>query len=380
MNTMIKMIPEAVKSWPEKAAELGPELAKNAAATDADNRFAAENYQILHKHGFFKLFIPAALGGQGASYAVVATVIRELARHCGSTALSYAMHSHPVALNVFKHLRGDEKATATLRKIADNNLVIAGTGANDWLASSGEMIRVEGGYRVNAHKHFVSGSPGAQVFVTSANFDSEGGKEVLHFAIPFSSEGITHHSNWNTLGMRATGSNDVSMENVFVPDAAVVARRPAGEWHPMWNAILPTAMPLIMSAYMGLADTALDLARKAAAKRPDDLAPALGELLNQHRMAELVHQDMVRINDNHGFTPANELSGEILVRKTLLADAARNSVELAAEIIGGAGFFKGHPMERIQRDVRACHFHPLPYRRQHQFCGRIDLGLDPVGQ
>ena len=223
------------------------------------------------------------------------------------------------------------------------------------------LIKVDDGYRVTAHKHFVSGSPGAQVFVTSANYEGENGKEVLHFAIPFNSEGITHHSNWNTLGMRSTGSNDISLEKVFVPEAAIVARRPAGEWHPMWNVILPTAMPLIMSAYVGLADAAVNLASKAAAKRPEELASVLGEMLNQHTLASIAHRDMIRINQNHGFTPSNEIASEVLTRKTLTANAAQKTVELASEIVGGAGFFKGHPMERILRDVRACHFHPLPY-------------------
>jgi alkylation response protein AidB-like acyl-CoA dehydrogenase len=379
MNTVTKLKPEMERSWPQKAADLGAQLAEKASANDTDNRFAFENYRLLREHGFFNLIIPAELGGGGASYTEVAAVIREIAQHCGSTALSFAMHCHGVALIFYKHLGGFQNATATLRKIVDNDLVIAGTGANDWLGSSGEMAQVDGGYRVNAHKHFVSGSPGAQVFVTSANFEGEAGKEVLHFAIPFNSDGITHHSNWDTLGMRSTGSNDISMKDVFVADAAIVARRPAGDWHPMWNAILPTAMPLIMSPYVGLADAALNLARQAAARRPDDLAAVLGEMINQHRITEISHQDMIRINHNHGFTPANELSSEILIRKTLVADAARKTVELGAEIVGGAGFFKGHPMERIQRDVRACHFHPLPYRRQHQLCGRIDLGLDPIG-
>jgi alkylation response protein AidB-like acyl-CoA dehydrogenase len=72
------------------------------------------------------------------------------------------------------------------------------------------------------------------------------------------------------------------------------------------------------------------------------------------------------------------IASKILIRKTLVASAALKTVELAAEIIGGAGFFKGHPMERIQRDIKACHFHPLPYRRQYQFSGRISLGLDPI--
>ena len=378
MNAAINMTTETAKTWKELASELGDKISAEASNKDADNEFVFENYELLREQGFFKIAIPADLGGGGASFAEVCDVIQVFARHCGSTALAYSMHTHPLAVNVFKHQRGDEKATATLRKVAENNLIIAGTGANDWLASSGDMVRVDGGYRVSAHKHFVSGSPAAQVFVTSANFAGDDGAEVLHFAIPFASEGITHHSNWNTLGMRATGSNDVSLDNVFVPEEAIVARRPAGEWHPMWNVILPTALPIVMSTYVGLADAAAELARKAAAKRPADLAPVLGEMLNQHTLASLAHKDMVRINENHGFTPSNAISSEILTRKTLIASAAQNTVELAAEIIGGAGFFKGHPMERIQRDIKASHFHPLPYRRQYQFSGRINLGLDPI--
>jgi acyl-CoA dehydrogenase len=378
MNAVQKISEYSDTDWQALAAELGASLAQNAQENDKNGLFTTQNYALLREHGFFKIAIPQDLGGAGATHAQLCGVIREIGRHCGSTALSYSMHTHPVALNVFKHLRGDEKATATLRKIVDNDLVIAGTGANDWLESSGEMTAVEGGFRVTAHKHFVSGSPGAQVFVTSSTYAGENGREVLHFAIPFSSEGITHHDNWDTLGMRATGSNDVTLEQVFVPEAAIVARRPAGVWHPMWNVILPTAMPLIMSAYVGLADAAVTLAKKAAAKRPDELAPVLGEMLNQHSLAVIAHEDMVRLNQNHGFTPADQLSSDILTRKTLLATAAMRCVELGAEIVGGGGFFKGHPMERIVRDIKACHFHPLPYRRQHRFSGRINLGLDPI--
>jgi alkylation response protein AidB-like acyl-CoA dehydrogenase len=378
MNTAIKITEETIPNWNELTSKLGGTLSKGTDERDTNNEFVTANYTLLREYGFFKMAIPRGLGGGEADYIDICDVIRELARHCGSTALAFAMHTHPVAVNVFKHLRSDENATATLRKIADNDLIIAGTGANDWLASSGEMVKVEGGYRVSAHKHFVSGSPGAQVFVTSANLESDDDREVLHFAIPFNSEGITRHSNWNTLGMRATGSNDVTLDKVFVPEEAIVARRPAGEWHPMWNVVLPTAMPLIMSSYVGLADAATEFAIKAAAKRPEGMAPVIGEMHNQHTLASIILKDMIRSNDNHRFTPTDDLASETLVRKTLVATAVMKTVELAAEIVGGAGFFKGHPMERIQRDVKACHFHPLPYRRQYDLSGRVLLGLDPI--
>jgi alkylation response protein AidB-like acyl-CoA dehydrogenase len=133
-----------------------------------------------------------------------------------------------------------------------------------------------------------------------------------------------------------------------------------------------------MSTYVGLADAAADLATKAASKRPVELAAAIGEIHNQRTLASIALDDMIRRNDNHGFTPTEDLASDTLTRKTLVATAAMKTVELAAEIVGGAGFFKGHPMERIQRDVKACHFHPLPYRRQHELSGRVILGLDPI--
>ena len=382
MNTTVlkKAQPEVtLPDWVDVARTLGETFAKRAAVYDQNSEFVADNYRDLREYRLFSAGIPSELGGGGASYEELSAFIRELARHCGSTALAFAMHTHPVAVNVYKHLRGDAAASKTLQRIAGNELIIAGTGANDWLESSGEAERVESGYRVNAHKRFVSGAPGAQVLVTSVSHKGSEGTEVLHFAIPFSSEGVRLVETWNALGMRGTGSHDVVLENVFVPEASIVARRPAGVWHPMWNVILPTALPLITSVYVGLAEAAADLALSAAKHRQAELAPVVGEMLNALAIAQLALADMVRLNDNHNFTPTLELGDKILSRKTLAAEAVKQTVELAAELVGGPGFFQGHPMERIVRDVRAMHYHPLPARRQRIFSGRIALGYDPVG-
>ena len=178
--------------------------------------------------------------------------------------------------------------------------------------------------------------------------------------------------------MRGTGSHDVLLENLFVPEESIIARRPAGIWHPMWNVIIPTSLPLITSAYVGLAEAASELAISAAKYRQAELAPVVGEMTNVLTTAQVVLDDMVRINDNHRFTPTVDVSVAILSRKSIAEEAVKRVVELAAELVGGPGFIQGHPIERMVRDVRAMHFHPLPVRRQQLLSGRVALGYDPV--
>lgn len=363
--------------WMEVALELGPRFAERAAMHDEEGTFVAENYRQMKDARLFSAAIPTALGGGGASHADVCSIVRTFGKHCSSTALSYAMHSHPVLVNAFKHERGDKQAMGALSKIAAGELVIAGTGANDWLASNGEAVAVKNGYVVNAHKRFVSAGPGADLFVTSAVHDGDDGPEVLHFAVPMGSEGIEIQSNWDTIGMRGTGSNDILMREVFVPEAAVVARRPAGVWHPMWDLIVPIALPVIVSAYVGLAERAAELAVNASIGKAH-VAPAIGSMLNDLASARLAHDDMIRVVDNLAFTPAMSITNAVLTRKSIAAKGAKSVVEAASDIVGGSGFFRGHPLEQIIRDIRAIHFHPLPERIQQSFSGRLAIGLEPI--
>jgi acyl-CoA dehydrogenase len=167
------------------------------------------------------------------------------------------------------------------------------------------------------------------------------------------------------------------MKNVFVPAESIVARRPVGTWHPMWDVIVPIALPIIVACYVGLAEAAAELALKSASGNPNHAA-AVGQMQSQVTTASLALGDMVRIVDNYAFTPELAITGEILERKAIAARSVKAAVETASEIVGGAGFYRGHPMERIVRDVRAFHFHPLPERIQQTFSGRIALGLDPL--
>lgn len=365
----LKLEAAHLASWTDTASALAEHFGEAAGEYDRSGEFVFSNYDALRKARFFSMGVPAELGGGGASHEEVCDSTRLIAWGCGSTALAYAMHSHPVCLNVFKYKRGDAKSEQTLRRIAEKELVIAGTGANDWLESSGNAQKVEGGYQVNATKHFVSGAPGANVLVTSSVTEGEQGPEIIHFSIPFSSEGIHIGNNWDTLGMRATGSHDVTLTNVFVPDAAVVARRPQGVWHPIWDTILPIAMPIIVAAYTGLAEQAYGLILSQA-KKTTGQDSLVGEATNALTNAQIAHKDMIRLCDNYQFQPDKGLTNNILVRKTIATRAVKQVIELGAAMIGGPGYFKGHVMERLIRDSRAMHFHPLPERSQMNFTGQ----------
>ena len=97
------------------AAGFGPVLREHAAAHDRDGTWVAESYEALRQGGLLTLGVPTELGGMGASIAEIAAVDRELARHCGSTALAMSMHHHVTAFTAWRWRRDLPGAEATLQ-------------------------------------------------------------------------------------------------------------------------------------------------------------------------------------------------------------------------------------------------------------------------
>jgi alkylation response protein AidB-like acyl-CoA dehydrogenase len=306
--------------------------------------------------------------------------LRQLAHYCPSTALALSMHQHLVAAAAYNHRNG-RPGKKLLERVAAGEMVLISTGANDWMDSNGSVERADGGFCVTARKPFGSGSPKGDVLVTSAPFeDPKEGWQVLHFAVPFAARGVSLADDWRTLGMRATGSHTIILDKVFVPDDAIVLRRPRGRFHPAWNVILTVAMPLIMSVYTGVAEAAARIGHDRAKKRPGDptVPYLLGELANNLTTVQLATDDMVRLANDLDFETSMEVTNAILVRKTIVAEHVLATVEKALEAAGGAGFYREAGLERLLRDAHAAQFHPLSAKRQHRFTGRIALGLDPI--
>jgi acyl-CoA dehydrogenase len=370
----------ATTDWTEVMDRLGADFAKRAAAHDEDGSFVAENYAALRESGAFAAGVPAELGGGGASHAELCAMIQALARHCSSTALAFSMHTHPVAAQAYMWRAGNKAPEPLLRRVAAEGVIIATSGGSDWIHGSGKLEKVEGGFRLTGRKIFVSGGLGADLLLTTGVLDDpREGPTVVNVPVPLKSDGVKILDTWKVLGMRGTGSHDIQLEGVFIPEAAAGLRRPAGKWHPFMHTICLIALPVVYAAYLGTAEAARELALRLAARRKDDpvLPLAVGELERAIVTARLIHADMVALAASA--KPGPEATAAMLTRRGILGDAVVLAVEKAMEAAGGAGFYRDAGLERLFRDVQASRYHPLPDKVQARVTGRVLLGLDIDG-
>jgi acyl-CoA dehydrogenase len=369
-----------VGDWRKVLNELGPGFAKRAAEYDNSDEFVAENYAEMRKAKLFSALVPTELGGGGISYTGACSLIRNLGRYCGSTALTFSMHAHllSAALWGYRHGKPGEKL---LRNVAAGEKVLVSTGATDWLHSSGSLRPCDGGYLFTGSKPFASGCLAGDLLITSGQYDDPvAGPQVLHFAVPLSADGIQVNRVWKTLGMRGTGSHTVVLDNVFVPEQSITLRRPRGEYHQIWNVILTVALPLICAAYVGVAEAAAEIARGETARNGDDGVNALliGEMENELTVAQIALDSMIANVNDLDVEPGIHQANRALIRKTLVAEAVRSTTRKALEASGGKGYFRASGLERLIRDAEAAQFHPMPAKKQQRFTGRLAMGLDPT--
>jgi acyl-CoA dehydrogenase len=363
--------------WVALARELAPAFATRAAAHDADDSFVSENYAELRRRRVFSALVPASLGGGDASYAEVCAMLRTLAQGCSSTALALAMHMHPVAMVVRRWRDGAAAGEPFLRRVAAQDLVVVSSGGSDFLAGSGTAEPVEGGFRVSGHKRFGSGSPAGDLLMTTAVLaGGASGSTVLHFPVSLRDPGVRIVETWRTLGMRGTGSHDIVIDRVFVPEASVSIRRPAGQWSPPFHLIYAVAFPIVYSVYLGVAEAARTLALREAQKRRDDSLVQLGagELETELATARMAVDDMIAASTS--CAPGTETTNRIAIGRGVSGRAAVRAVELAMDLAGGASFYRSLGLERLFRDVQGARFHPLQRQPQHLYSGRLALGLD----
>ena len=135
-----------------------------------------------------------------------------------------------------------------------------------------------------------------------------------------------------------------------------------------------------MSAYVGVAEAARDIALTQATKKKDDILiqEMVGELDTELLAAQCALQCMIDMTAADS-QPSLDKSNLIYQYKTIVVKAVTQTVDKAISVTGGSAYFRNLGLERCFRDVQAARFHPFQERKQYVFSGRIALGLDPVG-
>ena len=381
---------ERERRFVDLADGLAAEFAERAAEHDRDGSFPFENYERMAAAGYLGLTVPEELGGMGANLRDLLLAQEHLAGGCGSTALAVNMHVSPIGqLASLWRASGDPKLESFLKEAATGKVVYASMtaerGHSVLMKSTAVAERVEGGYRVTGDKIFGTESAVCTQFTSMAQVDDpDTGPRVLFFRIPRDIEGMTVKQTWDTMGMRATQSNDFSLENVFVPEAAVFHSYPVGHFDAiMLKTVWGWAMPSFGSVYLGIAAGALAYARDVAQQRHRDGDPAVQRLfaemevlLETARAVLYRHADEIASGSLVEGLPVQDGMARAVLTKYVATNNAVQIVDKALEVVGGAGYYKRSPLERMYRDVRAGVIMPYNNLEAMELFGKTSLEIE----
>jgi alkylation response protein AidB-like acyl-CoA dehydrogenase len=395
----------------ELASRHAPDCAARSERHDREGSFPVESLRALQSDGFLAACVPEELGGLGVESVVdYAVGINRLARGDGATAIAVNMHMISGWLNAYiwrsAVARGQEeraaRAESILRLLGSRSVVIASVNSEAGTLPHRprtEAVRVDGGFRVSGHKIFGTLSPVADLFMSLARVKGEAHGDWMGSAVvPRDSPGVEVVENWDALGMRASGSNDVIYRDCFVPEERFV---PVGPWgvlgHGFYEFTLTNHICL-SAAFLGVAESARALAldhlqKEQKEPRPGPRAqnpllhPPVAELEIDLAAARATLERVARAADDHftehgfGESPEQDLLDvfrEFQTAKLFVQRKAIEIVDRAMTLVGGGAYMARHPLSRLYRDVRAGPFmQPFSPNEALGFIARVTLGLAP---
>jgi alkylation response protein AidB-like acyl-CoA dehydrogenase len=370
--------------------EMLARFGERAPAYDRDNRFFDEDFEELRNSGYLTCAVPADLGGGGLSLADVCRAQRRLAYRAPATALAVNMHIYWTGVAADLRRMGDPSLEWLLREAVAGEIFAAGhaeTG-NDLpvLLSSARAERVDGGYRLTGHKMFSSLTPvWTRLGMHAMDASDPTQPKIVHAFMPRASNGYTVRETWDTLGMRATRSDDTILDGVIVPDKYIARVVPAGALDAFVGAIFANALLNFGAIYYAIAERARDVAITSARKRTSvalsrSMAyhPEIQHLFSEMQLeieAMWPHLESIAEDWSAGVDHGAAWPMKIVAAKYRCVEGAKKVVDLALTSSGGAGMFKSSELERLYRDVRAGGFHPANTMLTHEIVGKTTLGI-----
>ena len=367
---------------------------QRAAGYDQENRFFFEDFEELRDAGYLRMCVPVELGGLGYTMADAMRQQRKLAYHAAPTALAINMHLYWTGLVADLWRAGDKSLEWLLREAAEGAVLAAGhaESGNDIpvLLSTTTAERVEGGYRFTGRKAFGSLSPvWTYLGIHGMDMSDPAAPLIVHAFMPRDSSGYSIKETWDTLGMRATRSDDTLLEGVFVPDRYVARVVPAGAagLDAFVLGVFAWALIGFGNVYSGMAHRALALAVDAVKPRGSlGLSRSMAYHAGiQHAIGEMVlemegidpHLDTVAQEWTDGVAYGAGWVIKIVAAKHHAVESAWKIVDRALDVAGGFGVFRKAPFERLFRDARLGRMHPANSMLSHELAAKLTLGISP---
>jgi alkylation response protein AidB-like acyl-CoA dehydrogenase len=387
----------------ERARTLAKQFDDAGPVADAQNRFPTELVAHYKESGLAALAVPKRYGGLGADIWTTARVSMELA--VGDPAIALAFNMHQTMVGIFRGLLDEPMRARLFAQIVRDDALVCGPFSEDraglqGLADTTAVPHADGGWVVNGRKTWATLCQGADIVAFNATVTDASGNlpedvaehasAELVFVIAMETPGLSIVETWDTMGMRATGTHTLVLDDVFVPADAMGGNFRNGLFGEFeWPSLTFAAV------YLGLAQKAYVEAREILKKK------SLGATLDGK---DITLRDIGYVQYNLGrmlvevetaartleTTAAMLLDGRdtawdpvarsawLDVAKVTATETAISVADSALRLVGGSSFRRGHVLERLYRDARGGPFHPLTTDQAYDLLGRSELGLFQV--
>ncbi len=387
------MLAVTTESLLESVAQIAPVLREHAAEAEAGRRLSDASAAAMKQAGLYRMWIPRAYGGLEVDPMAAHRVFEEVARIDSAAGWNLQLSVGATLFPAFF----DERAAAEI--YGDADVVVAGA-----FFPPGEAVSVEGGFRLTGRTPFASGCHHCGWFLGMAHI-VENGKtrtrpggdpETCLVLVPSSDFEII--ANWNTVGMRGTGSHDVAIRDAFVPRhraAPLVAPEcrqslPKGFEGPLYRCTVWPAVSALASIALGIARAAIDELVALAKKKTPAYMPSP---LSQRSLAQFqVARAEAKLAAARAYlyealreAGENAVAGRFieLQQKTQVELAAIHAAATAAEAVdlvhaaaGTSGIREEYRFERHFRDVHVVTQHAYISASRYESVGKILFGLE----
>ena len=374
----------------EVARALAPRIRERATEIEATRQLPMDLVMELANAGLFKVALPEAEGGLGADVVTALRVIEEVARADGSTGWCVAM-----GINTFR--QSAQLAPEVRRQLFFGDPIGVSAGS---ARERGRAVVVPGGYRVTGHWFFASGCMhSAMLHGACKVFDGDaprlrpnGDQEIrICYFYPKSTARII--DNWNVSGLRGTGSHDIAVDDLFVPEERTFSAmdrraRITGPMNRMHGFDLAGCGFCCVG--LGVARAAIDsFVELATVKIPRSSSDLLRErVMVQAQVGEaeaLLRSGRALLFDvvaemwstALGKEPITERQrSDLRMAMTHAAQSAAKATHMVCEAAGTTSIFMKSPLERYARDAEVVTRHNQLQYVNYEAVGRTVLGLE----